>query len=97
MTTNATPQKLLNAHSTCNLVIFSFKYVGAINSIIADDVLPMSVALAIDVFVNDINPKMVDTPKKIPGTRALRRMRKLISDFLLRAMKNNTIGHMVTL
>jgi len=49
------------------------------------------------VFVNDINPKMVDTPKKIPGTRALRRMRKLISDFLLRAMKNNTIGHMVTL
>lgn len=62
----------------------------------AEDVLPMSVAFAIEVFVNDINPKMVETPKKIPGTSALRMIRKLISDFLLRAIKNNTIGHMVT-
>lgn len=62
----------------------------------AEDVLPMSVAFAIEVFVNDINPKMVETPKKIPGTSALRKIRKLISDFLLRAIKNNTIGHMVT-
>jgi hypothetical protein len=60
-------------------------------------VLPMSVAFAIDVLVNDMKPKMVDTPKKIPGTSALRKIRKLISDFLLRAMKYNTIGHMVTL
>jgi hypothetical protein len=66
------------------------------NSIIAEDVLPMSVAFAIDVLVNDINPKMVETPKKTPGINALRKMRKLISAFLLRAMKNNTIGHMVT-
>jgi hypothetical protein len=40
---------------------------------------------------------MVDTPKKTPGTRALRKIRTLISDFLLRAMKNKTMGHMVTL
>jgi hypothetical protein len=66
------------------------------NNIMAEDVLPMSVAFAIEVFVNDINPKMVETPKKIPGTSALRKIRKLISDFLLRAIKNNTIGHMVT-
>jgi hypothetical protein len=57
----------------------------------------MSVALAIDVLVNDIKPKMVETPKKIPGTSALRNTRRLISDFRFRAMKNNTIGHMVTL
>jgi hypothetical protein len=63
----------------------------------AEEVLPMSVAFAIEVLVNDMKPKMVDTPKKIPGTSALRKIRKLISDFLLRAMKNNTIGHMVTL
>ena len=67
------------------------------NSIIADEVLPIRVALAIDVFVNDMKPKMVDTPKKIPGTMALRRIRKLISAFLFRAMKNNTNGHIVTL
>jgi hypothetical protein len=57
----------------------------------------MSVAFAMDVFVNDMKLKMVDTPKKIPGIKALRKIRKLISDFLLRVMKNNTIGHMVTL
>jgi hypothetical protein len=62
----------------------------------AEEVLPMSVAFAIEVLVNDMKPKMVDTPKKIPGTSALRKIRKLISDFLLRAMKNKTIGHMVT-
>ena len=66
------------------------------NSIIAEDVQPMSVAFAIEVLVNDMKPKMVDTPKKIPGTSALRKIRKLISDFLLRAMKNKKIGHMVT-
>ena len=66
------------------------------NSIIAEDVLPISVAFAIEVFVKDINPKMVETPKKKPGTNALRRILKLISAFLLRAMKNNTMGHMVT-
>ena len=62
----------------------------------AEEVLPMSVAFAIEVLVNDMKPKMVDTPKKIPGTSALRKIRKLISDFLLRAMKNKTIGHLVT-
>ena len=63
----------------------------------AEEVLPMSVAFAIEVLVNDMKPKMVDTPKKIPGTSALRKMRKLISAFLFRAMKYRTNGHMVTL
>ena len=62
----------------------------------ADDVVPISVAFAIEVLVNDMKPKMVDTPKKKPGMRALRKIRQLISAFLFRAIKNNTNGHMVT-
>ena len=30
----------------------------------AEDVVPISVALAIDVLVNDMKPKIVETPKK---------------------------------
>jgi hypothetical protein len=56
----------------------------------------MSVAFAMDVFVNDMKLKMVDTPKKIPGIKALLSTGQLISALRFRAMKYNTTGHITT-
>ena len=62
----------------------------------AEDVVPISVALAIDVLVNDMKPKIVETPKKKPGISALFSTGQLISALRFRAMKYNTTGHIVT-
>ena len=54
--------KLVRAKTICNLETLSLRYFGATKSTIAVEMLPMIVALATEVVVMAVKPKIVEMP-----------------------------------
>ena len=88
----ATPAKLVRASTTCDFEIFSFKNLGATKSTIAVEMLPIIVALATDVVVIAVKPKIVETPNKMPGTKTDLNNLSLIFAPLRRTIRYNNGG-----